>query len=232
MAAQPTTTSTTPSSNTGPYTADTYTRHPDHTPQTSHPETDTYILTLHTDPAHHKTITALRTRHFPSHLNKLSAHIALFRALPGSELPTIETAIRDLVRLTRPFPIETRDAFPLAHGVGLEVHAPPAKQIFRTLEGQWGGFLSRQDRGFRAHYTLQNKVDDGELVRKTLEEVRAGFEGSTGTVEGLALYSYQRGYWKLRQVFPFTGGEEEVRQKQDTTTRKMEQDEWPALPGS
>ncbi|KAL9014358.1 MAG: hypothetical protein Q9173_000995, partial [Seirophora scorigena] len=147
-------------------------------------------------------------------------------------LPAIETAIRDLVQRTRPFPIETRDAFPLAHGVGLEVHIPPAKEIFYTLEGQWGRFLSKQDRGFRAHYTLQNKVDDREVVWKTLEEVRAGFEGSRGTVEGLALWLYVRGYWKLRQVFPFIGAEEEVKPSQDTTTRKMKEDEWPALPGS
>ncbi|KAL8646382.1 MAG: hypothetical protein Q9210_006171, partial [Variospora velana] len=134
MAAQP----SARSSNAGPYP---YMRHPDHIPRTSLPETSTYILTLHTDPAHHTTITALRTQYFPPYLNKLSAHIALFRALPGSELPVIETAIQDLVSHIRPFPISTGEPFPLAHGVGLEVHAPPAKEIFHALRETWAGFL-------------------------------------------------------------------------------------------
>ncbi|KAL8931952.1 MAG: hypothetical protein Q9216_007014 [Gyalolechia sp. 2 TL-2023] len=181
-------------SNSGPYTASTYTRRADHTPQTAQPESETYILTLNTDEAHHKAVTALRNQHFPTHLNKLSAHIALFRALPGSELPTIQDAIEDLVQKYNSFQISTGKPFSLSHGVGLEADVKPAQEIFRTLKARWSPFLSKQDQSFRAHYTIQNKVEDQKVVEKTLEEVQQSFRGSTGTVTGLSLYLYERGY--------------------------------------
>lgn len=61
-----------------PYAADKYARRADHTANTAQEEEDSYILALHTDPEHHKRVTALRTQYFPPRLNKLSAHIALF----------------------------------------------------------------------------------------------------------------------------------------------------------
>ncbi|KAI4141376.1 MAG: hypothetical protein L6R39_005372 [Caloplaca ligustica] len=215
--------------NPGPYTAETYTRRADHTPRTAQPETETYILTLNTDEAHHKAVTALRDKYFPPALNKLSAHVALFRALPGSELPGIETAIQDVVRQSHPFPISTGKPFLLAHGVGLEVHASLAQDIFRTLKEQWNDFLSQQDQSFRAHYTVQNKVEDKEIARKTLEEIQGSFAGSTGTVTGLSLYLYVRGYWNLKQFYPFAEGREKGLEAPVAATNNSD---WPALPGS
>lgn len=214
-------------SNTGPYTANTYTRHADHIPQTAHPETSTYILALHTSPTHHKTITALRNQYFPTHLNKLSAHIALFRALPGSELPKIQTSIQDLVLQYHPFAITTGKPFLLSHGVGLEADVKPAGEIFRRLKGQWSSFLSKQDQSFRAHYTIQNKVDDKDVVEKTLEEVRGSFAGSTGMVTGLGLYLYDRGYWRLKHIYELS---EEEEQKGPSAMEKTSDADWPALP--
>ncbi|KAL8760107.1 MAG: hypothetical protein Q9184_003428 [Pyrenodesmia sp. 2 TL-2023] len=223
---QASTESSASASSSGPYTADTYIRRADHTPQTSQPENETYILALSTDEAHHKAVTALRNRYFPPKLNKLSAHIALFRALPGSELASIESAIQDVVRHDHPFPISTGKPFLLSHGVGLEVHAAPAQDIFRTLKAQWQGFLSKQDQSFRAHYTIQNKVDVKEEVQKTLEEVQRNFEGSTGTVTGLSLYLYARGYWKLKQFYPFA---EATGLGNVTVEPRRTNEEWPAL---
>lgn len=85
-----------------------------------------------TDEAHHEAVTALPNRYFPPKLNKLSAHIALFRALPGSELAAIEAAIQDAVCQRYPFSISTGQAFLLSHGVGLEVNIIPAQDIFWT----------------------------------------------------------------------------------------------------
>ncbi|KAL8919747.1 MAG: hypothetical protein Q9208_006613 [Pyrenodesmia sp. 3 TL-2023] len=223
---QDTSNNSAPASNPGPYTADTYTRRADHTPQTSQPESETYILALDTDEAHHRAVTALRNQHFPPKLNKLSAHIALFRALPGSELARIESAIQDLTHHQRPFPISTGKPFLLSHGVGLEVHVAPAQDIFGTLKAQWQGFLSKQDQSFRAHYTIQNKVEDKEEVQKTLQEVQRNFAGSTGTVTGLSLYLYARGYWKLKQVYAFA---EETDLGSATVAPKSTDEKWPAL---
>ncbi|KAL8725825.1 MAG: hypothetical protein Q9166_007112 [cf. Caloplaca sp. 2 TL-2023] len=215
-------------SQAGQYTADTYSRRADHTPQTTQSESETYILALNTDTAHHKAVTALRNQYFPANLNKLSAHIALFRALPGSELPAIQTAIEDLVRRYQPFPISTSEPFIMAHGVGLGVNAEPAKHIFQRLKEQWASFLSKQDQSFKAHYTIQNKVEKG-VPQRTLEEVRTTFHGSTGTVDGLSLYLYDKGYWRLKRNYPFGYRKEE---EKAPIVDKSDGEEWPSLGAS
>ncbi|KAI4181591.1 MAG: hypothetical protein L6R41_006536 [Letrouitia leprolyta] len=222
-------TATSHPSSSGPYTASTYTRHADHTPQTAHAESSSYILALNTDPTHHKTVTALRNKYFPAHLNKLSAHIALFRALPGSELPKIQNAIQNLVLRYHPFQISTGKPFLLSHGVGLEANVKPAQEIFRTLKAQWSPFLSKQDQSFRAHYTIQNKMDDKRIVQKTLEEVQGSFTGSTGMVTGLSLYLYDRGYWRLKHIYEFPA-ETKQRGQQAPTSMDTGNEDWPALP--
>ncbi|KAL8639457.1 MAG: hypothetical protein Q9228_003512 [Teloschistes exilis] len=211
-----------------PYTAETYTRKADHTPKTAQPESETYILALATDAAHHQAMTALRNKYFPPKLNKLSAHVALFRALPGSELPKIEQSVQELVRHYRPFPIIADDPFKLSHGIGVEVGAPPARTIYCTLKGQWNNFLSKQDLSFRPHYTIQNKVDDEEMVRKSFEEFQSEFGGSTGTVTGLSLYLYDRSFWRLRKIYSFP--QQEEHQQPSSAMDNLHQDDWPALP--
>lgn len=186
----------------GPYAAANYTRRADHTANTPHKDEDSYILALHTEPEHHKRITALRTQYFPTNLNKLSAHIALFRALPSSKLSVFEADISTLAEKQTPFPLATGKAYLLSHGVAIEAHAPPARGIYDALKEKWEGFLSRQDKSFKAHYTIQNKVE-AEVPEKTLEEVRENFEGSRGWVDGLSLFRYDRGYWRHMKDFMF-----------------------------
>lgn len=191
----------------GPYTAETYQRNPDHQPNTSSASEDTYVLALHTDASHHKALTTLRNQHFPPKINKLAAHIALFRALPGSHLEQIVSDIAAITSPIKPFAVATGKPFRLAHGVGIEAHTTPpaaAKEIYQRLKDKWQDFLSRQDHGsFKAHYTIQNKVEDEEKVKECLESVRKDFHGSQGTVEGLVLYRYDRGWWKKERDFPF-----------------------------
>ncbi len=215
----------------GGYTAEEYVRRPDHTPQTGQDEPEKYILALHTDLVHHKAVTALRNAHFPANINKLSAHVALFRALPGSQLSTIQASILHIAQNHNPFPISTGEPFLMAHGVGLHAHAEPAKDIFRTLKDQWGGLLSKQDQSFRAHYTIQNKVQSS-VAQKCFEDIQSGpdrFEGSTGTVTGLSLYLYDRGYWTLKHTYPFV-----VERKVEKTHAVDEEneEEWPSLDAS
>lgn len=212
----------------GAYTAEEYVRRPDHIPQTGQDESEKYILALHTDPTHHQAVTALRNQHFPPNINKLSAHVALFRALPGSQLPVIQSAIQHLVHHHDPFPISTGEPFLMAHGVGLHVHVEPAPHIFRTLKEQWNGFLSKQDQSFRAHYTIQNKVQSS-VAQESLVAIRSGpdrFEGSTGIVTGLSLYLYDRGYWTLKHTYPFRGQKEGERVP---VADPSNDDEWPSL---
>ncbi|KAL9133614.1 MAG: hypothetical protein Q9175_005203 [Cornicularia normoerica] len=158
----------------GPYTADKYTRGADYTANTAQREEDSYILALPTDLEYHKRVTALRSQYFPPGLNKLSAPIALFRALPGSQLAT-------------------------SHGVAIHANAPPARGIYKGLKDKWGDLLSKQDKSFKAHYTIQNEVEDG-VPQRTLEELQTDVEGSRGQGDGLSLYRYDRGHWRHMRV--------------------------------
>ena len=185
----------------GPFAAEQYNRHHDHTPNTAQEEVHKYVLTLHTDPEHHTRVTALRTQYFPPHLNKLSAHIALFHALPGSQLSAIESDILAATTAQQPFPIVTGKPFLMLHGVGIHVHVPPAKEIHRELKGKWEGWLSRQDKSFEPHYTIQNKVERDVAVR-TLKEVER-LRDMRGVVDGLTLWRYDKGYWKHERDFMF-----------------------------
>ncbi|KAL8765959.1 MAG: hypothetical protein Q9209_007106 [Squamulea sp. 1 TL-2023] len=213
----------------GAYTAQQYARKPDHTPQTGQDESEKYILALNTDTLHHHVVTALRNKHFPANINKLSAHVALFRALPGSQLATVQSAIEHVVRHYEPFPISTGEPFLMAHGVGLEVHVEPAKHIYQVLKRQWNGFLSTQDQNFKAHYTIQNKVQKS-IAQKTLVEVRQDFDGSNGMVSGLSLYLYDRGYWRLKEIYPF--GMNKKEEKEVPVVEQDDEDMWPSLGGS
>ncbi len=202
---QPTKTMTTSHKDQAPsgsYTADKYTRRVDHTANTAQEEEDSYILALHTNPEHHKRVTALRTQYFPPKLNKLSAHIAIFRALPGSQLNTIEADVSAAAEKQQSFSIATGKAYLLGHGVAIDANAPPAKGIYNGLKDKWEKFLSKQDKSFKAHYTIQNKVEDG-VPQRTLEELQKNFEGSQGQVDGLSLYRYDRGYWRHEKDFMF-----------------------------
>lgn len=186
----------------GPYIADKYSRRADHTANTAQEEEDSYILALHTDVEHQKRVTALRTQYFPPKLNKLSAHVALFRALPGSQLTVIEADISAAVKKRQSFPIATGKPYLLSHGVAIEAKVPLAREIYNGLKENWGGFLSKQDKSFKAHYTIQNKVEAG-VPQRTLDELQTNFEGSQGQVDGLSLYRYDRGYWRHTKDFMF-----------------------------
>lgn len=187
----------------GAYSANQYTRRADHIPNTAQEEGDTYILALHTDSGHHARVTALRTQYFPTKLNKLDAHVALFRALPESQLSTIESDILLLAQQQQAFPISTGKPFMMAHGVSLGVHATESRNIYTEFRGKWETFLSKQDKSFKPHYTVQNKAEKG-VPEKTLEAIQNEWEGSKGVVDGLTLWRYDRGYWRHKRDFIFS----------------------------
>lgn len=194
---------------------------PSHLPKTSQSENAVYVLTLQTDAAHHARMTALRAKHFPKHLNKLEAHLTFFHALPESKLEAaILPALRDIASSTSPFEIEAAQPFRMKKGFGISVPEGKggrrAREVRSGLLGVWqdgdgegGSWLSEQDSGtgYRAHYTVMNKVDDEGEVQKALREVENGWQGDRGRAVGLGLWRYERGYWKWVQGFEFGSGE-------------------------
>ncbi|KAI1382628.1 uncharacterized protein F4822DRAFT_423067 [Hypoxylon trugodes] len=184
-----------------------------HKPRTTVPEDkETYhVLTIQTDPIHRRTMCALRERYYPPSLLRVSAHISLFRALPGSMLPVIKTDIAAAAAQTAPFDI--RAVGPPVRlgrgGVGVSVSGlEPVEKLVKDFQNKWQDTLSRQDRAaFRGHYTLMNKVDDPEVVARCFEEVSREMEpnGCPGTALGLSLWRYDNGWWRHQEDFPFSG---------------------------
>ncbi|KAI1801063.1 hypothetical protein F4811DRAFT_535883 [Daldinia bambusicola] len=188
-------------------------RRRNHRPKTSVPEGEEiyYVLTLQTDNEHHRTMCTLRKRYYPSALLRVGAHISLFRALPGSALPSLRADVASAAAPINPFDIQA--VGPPARlgrgGVAVPVLGlEPVESLVQELQRKWHEVLSRQDRGsFRGHYTLMNKVDDPEVVTRCLEELRREFEpkGCSGRALGLSLWRYDHGWWRHQTDFPFLG---------------------------
>ncbi|KAF4336111.1 hypothetical protein FBEOM_10047 [Fusarium beomiforme] len=188
-----------------------YQRREAHIPKGSNEEEQYYILALFTDKRHHDEMSALRKQWFPSQLLKVGAHITLFHALPGSKLSEVKANIAAITSRTSSFPIGvgSQDVFEMGNGVGINLHAGQkrAMNIRSELRNKWEPFLSDQDRRgkWRGHYTIMNKQDDKEVVHKCLEYLKDGHAESKGSVEGLSLWLYDRCWWKLNEVFKFSG---------------------------
>ncbi|KAJ4258172.1 hypothetical protein NW762_008315 [Fusarium torreyae] len=189
-----------------------YQRREGHSPKVSNQEEQLYILTLLTDTRHHEAMTALRRQWFPSRILKVDAHVTLFHALPESKLSEIKQDIADIAGRTGKFEIElgNKNVFEMGKGVGIDVSnhnngQKKAANIRTELRNKWEPFLSDQDKRekWKGHYTIMNKEDDKERVQKCLAYLKDGHAESTGTVEGLSLWLYHKGWWKEAEVFRF-----------------------------
>lgn len=95
-------------------------------------------------------------------------------------------------------------------GIGLarnETGYRKAQEVHRALQTGWKGegWLSEQDgqEGWRGHYTIMNKVDDESELARAFNEVKMGWQDDVGTVEGLGLWKYEKGWWKWERRFDF-----------------------------
>lgn len=169
------------------------------------------MLTLMTDKPHHDRLTKLREQYFPKQINKLAAHLTLFHALPGSKLESdILPVLKQVASSHQPFKVHAARPFRLKRGMAIDVPrnegGSDAQKVHHSLQQPWkkAGFLSEQDAGgCRLHYTIMNKVEDDAEVDKALREVTDSWKGDQGTVEGLGLFLYERGYWRFKQKFAF-----------------------------
>ncbi|KAL8792204.1 MAG: hypothetical protein Q9195_005226 [Heterodermia aff. obscurata] len=182
-------------------------KNPDHVANTGIEEESTYVLTLRTNREFHERINDLRKQYFPPQLNKLDAHITLFHALPGSQLASIVSDLLETARTQQRFQIKTLKPLKYAHGVALDASNEDAHRLWTAFERKWGpagaDFLSKQDRQFKAHYTVQNKVEK-EVADQTWEEVRDRFESDQGEAIGFTLYKYMKsGHWRFQRTFKF-----------------------------
>ena len=160
------------------------------------------ILTLRLDAASFARLDALRRAHFPPPINHLRAHLTLFHHLPGARLAEVCEALA-AVADRAPFPLEFPRVRSLGRGVAAEVSSAELGRVRAELAARFRPHLTPQDaQGFRAHVTVQNKVDPA-AARDLKAHLQAGWAPWEGRGEGLLLHRYRGGPWEAEAEFPF-----------------------------
>ena len=165
-------------------------------------DTRALIVTLKLDAAAFDRLDGLRRAHFPAAINRLSAHLTLFHHLPGERLAE---AVADLTAVARrpPLRLKVSGLRLLGRGVAFDIESSALSEVRRELARRWGPHLTAQDRqGFRAHVTIQNKVDPAE-ARALRDRLAQGFAPWEATGEALQLWRYLGGPWAAEAEAPF-----------------------------
>ncbi len=161
------------------------------------------VLTLSIDPAAQSEFEQQRRRYFPASLNRIPAHISLFHALPGEELPSIRTLVAEVAAGFACFPVQVHDVQKLGRGVAYALAAERLDALHGRLRAAWLPWLTAQDaQGFRPHVVVQNKVEPA-AARTLYERLAAGFRPYAIQAEGLLLWRYLGGPWALEEHFHF-----------------------------
>ena len=161
------------------------------------------ILTLGFDDATFASLDAWRTRWFPERGYVLPAHLTLFHHLPGEEIDAVRLHLHELAETLEAMPLEVAGALRLASGTGLKVECPAIGSIRRSLARRWEHWLTPQDRQFRAHVTIQNKVPRERAERDRLDI--AALPRLKGHATGFLLWHYRGGPWEPAGDYRFGG---------------------------
>ena len=165
--------------------------------------TDPLILTLAFDPATFAALDGWRRRWFPDRGYVLPAHLTLFHKLPGEEADAIRLHLHHLAGSLAPMPLRVAGPLRLGSGTGLGVECPAIGPVRKALARRWEGWLSPQDRHFRAHVTIQNKVPHETAERDRLDI--AALPPLDGEATGFLLWHYRGGPWEDAGAYRFGG---------------------------
>lgn len=161
------------------------------------------ILTLKLDQPAFNELDRLRQQHFPPARNIVPAHITLFHALPGDQLPAIWQTLVDTCATTPVLALTFPTLRFLGGGVAVEVECPALVQLRRQLATTWSTWLSAQDRQpYRPHLTIQNKVSSVE-ARQLYNQLSPTWTPLDARGSGLLLWRYLGGPWELLDTFSF-----------------------------
>ncbi|MDQ8754658.1 2'-5' RNA ligase family protein [Sphingosinicella sp. LHD-64] len=144
----------------------------------------------------------LRRTHYPPGLNRVAAHLTLFRHLP----PSLEAELSArLAAATNAPPPEAEIAgiMDLGEGTALRVESPDLAGIRTSLAEALHGLLTPQDQTpFDAHITIQNKVPPRD-ARRLQQHLRTTFIPRPLRIRALASWRYQGGPWEPLKTHPF-----------------------------
>jgi len=163
------------------------------------------ILTAKMEASAYRFFQALRERHFPPERNQVPAHITLFHHLPGTEIDAVSARLKAIARGTRAPRIDVAGLRNLGRGVAYDLRSPELEHLRDELAHAWDTLLIPQDRaGFRAHVTIQNKVEPRE-AKALLGELSREFRPWSFAADGLQLWRYLEGPWELIGETRFSG---------------------------
>ena len=143
----------------------------------------------------------LRRTHYPPARNQVPVHLTLFSQLP----PSLEGELA--TRLARaaasPPPRATlAGVMDLGEGTAFRVESGELETIRAELTEAFHGLLTPQDRSWRPHITIQNKVAPRE-ARALQQNLRATFEPRPLAIRALAAWRYLGGAWEPIRAWPF-----------------------------
>lgn len=163
------------------------------------------ILTLMLDGASFALLEGWRRRFYPPDRNQVPAHLTFFHALPGLEADTIRRELAAACLRQRPFDIDATGLRFLGRGVAVAFSSAELVRLRQGLAREWRDWLTPQDSAKIApHVTIQNKVSSDD-ARAAMRELEGEFRPFKARAEGLQLWRYLGGPWRLDRTFRFGG---------------------------
>ena len=139
---------------------------------------------------------AMRSQHFPPERNQLDAHLTLFHHLPPSIEAELKHRLNEETRQIPAPPAKLASLMSLGRGVAYRIDAPELAVIRARLAAAFVGLLTPQDAGgWRAHVTIQNKVDP-KAAKLLLGALSRDFTPRPVEIAGLATWWYRGGPWE------------------------------------
>lgn len=144
----------------------------------------------------------LRRSHYPPELNRVPAHLTLFRHLPPSAEAELSHRLAEATHAPPP-PATITGPIDLGEGTALRVESEGLVRIRESLAGALHGLLIPQDLApWRPHVTIQNKV--APRTARTLQHaLAAAFEPRPLAIRALRSWRYRDGPWEPLKTHAF-----------------------------
>jgi hypothetical protein len=149
-------------------------------------------------------IQQLRRDHYPAGLNRVPAHLTLFRQLPPSVARVLGQRLARHAALPAPR-AQVGGLIDLGEGTALAVRSEDLEGLRADLAESLRGLLTPQDQAaWRPHVTVQNKVEPKQ-ARRLQQALRGQHEGRPLVIKGLAVWRYLDGPWEAVREYRFRG---------------------------
>ena len=145
----------------------------------------------------------LRREHYPPGLNRVPAHLTLFRQLPPSLARELSQRLAEAAASPPPR-AAVAGILDLGEGTALRVDSSELEAIRAMMAEAFHGLMTPQDMArWRPHVTIQNKVEPKQA--KALQRaLRATFEPRPLAIRALAIWRYlPDGRWDPLKTHPF-----------------------------